>query len=97
MCHQQEGLSSPKTSVLAARLGEFGIAHGQQVLVIVEELTQALLLSSRNIPGVMLTTADRLILREILRADTIIVESKALDYLQVIVPTISHAGFAVMW
>lgn len=97
MCDQQEGLSSPKTSVLAARLGGLGIARGQQVLVIVEELTRALLLSSRNIPGVMLTTADRLVLREILRADTIIIEPKALNYLQVIVHTMSHAGFAVLW
>ena len=79
----QGGISQPKTSMLAAFLGTKGIAKGQKVLLIVEELTQNLALASRNLPGAMLTTADRLVVSEILRADKIIIEAGALAYIQV--------------
>ena len=56
---------------------------GQQVLLIVEELTQALKLSSRNMPAVVLTTPDRLLLSEILKADRVVIDAGALKYIQV--------------
>ena len=84
MCHLQDGVSHPKTSALSAILADWGIAEGQRVLLVVENMTQNLLLSSRNLSGVVLTTADRLLLSEILKADRIIIEPKALAYIQVI-------------
>lgn len=53
------------------------------MLLIVEELTSNLVLASRNLPGVILTTADRLVLSEILRAGDIVIEAGALAYIQV--------------
>ena len=79
----QEGISLPKTSMLAALLGTWGFGQEQCVLLIVENLTPNLILASRNLPGVILTTADRLVLSEILRADGIVVEAGALAYIQV--------------
>ncbi len=69
--------------MLAALLGGWGIDPEQCVLLIVEELTSNLVLASRNLPGVILTTADRLVLSEILRAEEIIIEAGALAYVQV--------------
>ena len=83
VCDLQEGVSLPKTSMLAALLGSWGIRQEQSVLLIVEELTSNLVLASRNLPGVILTTADRLVLSEILRAEDIVVEAGALAYIQV--------------
>ena len=84
MCHLQDGIAHPKTSALSAMLAKWGIAEGQRVLLIVENVTQNLLLSSRNLSGVVLTTADRLLISEILKADRIVIEPKALAYIQVI-------------
>ncbi|CAL5226072.1 g8886 [Coccomyxa viridis] len=78
----KEDISLPKTSMLAALLGGWGIDPEQCVLLIVEELTSNLVLASRNLPGVILTTADRLVLSEILRAEEIIIEAGALAYVQ---------------
>ena len=83
MCHLQERIPHPKTSMLAALLGSWGIGKEQCVLLIVEELTSSLVLASRNLPGVILTTADRLVISEILRAESIIIEAGALAYIQV--------------
>ena len=70
--------------MLAALLGSWGIPQGQCVLLIVEELTQNLVLASRNLPGIMLTRADRLVLSQILKADRLVIEAEALAYIQVI-------------
>ena len=80
---QQGRLSHPKTAELASALLEWGMVPGQQVLLIVEELTQALKLSSRNMPAVVLTTPDRLLLSEILKADRVVIDAGALKYIQV--------------
>ena len=82
-CCPQEGLSQPRTAELASALLDWGMVHGQQVLLIVENLTQALNLAGRNMPNLMLTTPDRLFLSEILKADKIIIEPVALKYIQV--------------
>ena len=79
----QGGVSQPKTSVLVALLGKWGLDQGQSVLLVVEELTKNLTLASRNLPGVMLTTADRLVVSEILRAEKIVIDATALAYIQV--------------
>lgn len=85
MC-EQEGLATPKTSQLVANLASLGIPQGKKVLLIVDEVSQNLALSCRNIPGVMLTTAGRLVVSEILRADKIVLEPAALKYIQVRFP-----------
>ena len=81
----------PKTAVLAALLGSWGIPQGQCVLLIVEKLTENLVLASRNLPGVMLTTADRLVLSQILRADKLVIEAGALAYIQVTMIQTRHS------
>ncbi|CAK0784026.1 hypothetical protein CVIRNUC_007229 [Coccomyxa viridis] len=78
----RERLSHPRTAELASALFGWGMVRGQQVLLIVEDLTQALHLASRNMPDLMLTTPDRLVLSEILKADKIIIEPGALMYIQ---------------
>ena len=69
--------------MLAALLGSWGVGQEQSVLLIVEDLTSNLVLASRNMPGLVLTTADRLVISEILRAESIVIEAGALAYIQV--------------
>ncbi|EIE20014.1 plastid ribosomal protein L4 large ribosomal subunit [Coccomyxa subellipsoidea C-169] len=75
-------VTDAKTRVMAQALLKWGVTPGSHALLIVNEMTQSLLLSSRNIPTLKLTSADRLIVSDILRADKVIIESSALQYIQ---------------
>lgn len=77
-------MTDAKTRLMAQALQKWGVSPGRYALLIVNEMTDPLHLSCRNIPTLKLTTADRLIVSDILRADSVIVESSALQYIQVI-------------
>ena len=69
---------------MSEALRRWGVPSGSHALLIVNEMTEPLLLSSRNIPTLKVTAADRLIVSDILRADCIVMESSALQYIQVL-------------
>lgn len=79
----QGSITQPKTRVIAEALQRWNVVPGSHALLIVNELTDALALSCRNIDTLKVTTGDRLIVTDILRADSIIIESQAFKYIQV--------------
>lgn len=81
----QGSVEAPKTRVMAEALRKWGVSQNDHALLIVNEMTEPVLLSSRNIPTLKVTTANRLIVADILRADFIIMEVSALRYIQVII------------
>jgi ribosomal protein L4 len=74
----------PKTRVIQAALDTWGIPTGSHTLMVVDEITDALRLSSRNIPILQLAEASGLNVYDILRADNIVIEAAALAYIQVL-------------
>ncbi|KAK9902744.1 hypothetical protein WJX75_004581 [Coccomyxa subellipsoidea] len=78
----KEFVTVAKTRLMAQALQKWGVSPGRYALLIVNEMTDPLHMSCRNIPTLKLTTADRLIVSDILRADSVIVESSALQYIQ---------------
>ncbi|CAL8465441.1 g4977 [Coccomyxa elongata] len=75
-------ISDAKTRVMSQALRRWGVPAGSHALLIVNEMTEPVLLSSRNIPTLKTTAADRLIVSDILRADCIVMEASALQYIQ---------------
>ena len=71
-----------KTSLIAAALKKWGVEKCSHTLLIVDEATSALRLSTRNIPTLKLAEASGLNVYDILRADSIIVDAAALTYIQ---------------
>lgn len=69
---------------MSQALRRWGVPAGSHALLIVNEMTEPVLLSSRNIPTLKTTAADRLIVSDILRADCIVMEASALQYIQVL-------------
>ena len=72
-----------KTSLVAAALKNWGVKESSHTLLIVDAATDALRLSTRNIPTLKLAEASGLNVYDILRADSIIIEAAALTYIQV--------------
>ena len=69
--------------MMTAALDRWGVAQGSHTLLIVDEATDALRLSARNVPTLKLAAASGLNVYDILRADNIIIEAAALKYIQV--------------
>ena len=75
-------MTEAKTRAITAALATWGIPAGSHTLLIVDELTDALLLSSRNVPTLKLNASSSLHVYDILRADNIVIETAALKYIQ---------------
>ena len=78
----QEAVTQPRTKLLKQTLEAAGVGKDEHVLIVLNELTEAMLLAARNVRQITLNTADRLNVYDVLRADKIVVEDASLQYIQ---------------
>ena len=78
----QEAVTQPKTKLLKQTLEAAGVGKDEHVLIVLNELTEAILLAARNVQQITLNAADRLNVYDVLRADKIVVEDASLQYIQ---------------
>ncbi len=75
-------LTQPKTKELASALTRWGADLDKKVLVILDEISENIQLSARNMPSVKLLRADSLNIYDILVAHKIVATSEAIAKLQ---------------
>lgn len=75
-------LTQPKTKELASALTRWGADLNKKVLVILDEISENVQLSARNMPSVKLLRADSLNIYDILVAHKIVATSEAIAKLQ---------------
>eukprot|EP00891_Asterochloris_glomerata_P002633 jgi/Astpho2/2633/Aster-06986 len=78
----KEAVTQPKTKLLKQTLEAAGVGKDEHVLIVLNELTEAILLAARNVQQITLNAADRLNVYDVLRADKIVVEDASLQYIQ---------------
>ena len=76
------GLDTPKTKEITAALGRFGIDAGAKVLVILDNASEAVRKSVRNLERVKLIAADQLNVFDLLNANKLVVSEEALAKIQ---------------
>ena len=77
-----QGLDTPKTREITAALGRLGIEAGCKVLVILDNASEAVRLSIRNLEKVKLIAADQLNVFDLLNAGKLVVGEEALAKIQ---------------
>jgi large subunit ribosomal protein L4 len=77
-----EGLDTPRTKEITAALGRLGIAAGAKVLVILDNASEAVRRSVRNLEKVKLIAADQLNVFDLLHANHLVVSEEALAKIQ---------------
>ncbi len=77
-----DGLETPKTREITAALGRFGIEAGSKVLVILDNTSEAVRKSVRNLETVKLIPADQLNVFDLLNANKLVVSEEALVKIQ---------------
>ena len=77
-----QGLDAPKTREITAALGRLGIEAGSKVLVILDNASEAVRLSIRNLEKVKLIAADQLNVFDLLHHSTLLVSEEALAKIQ---------------
>ncbi len=75
-------LEAPKTKEITAALGRFGIEAGVKVLVILDDASEAVRLSVRNLQAVKLIAADQLNVFDLLNARKLVLSEEALAKIQ---------------
>ena len=75
-------LESPKTREITAALGRFGIDANTKVLLILDNASEAVRLSVRNLEKVRLIAADQLNVFDLLHASKLVVSEEALAKIQ---------------
>jgi len=75
-------LKAPKTKEITAALGRFGIEAGVKVLVILDNASEAVRLSVRNLEKVKLIAADQLNVFDLLNAKKLVLSEEALAKIQ---------------
>ncbi|MFN5192969.1 MAG: 50S ribosomal protein L4 [Cyanobacteriota bacterium] len=75
-------LQSPKTREITAALGRLGIAADARVLLVLDQATDAVRLSVRNLEKVKLIAADQLNVFDLLNAGHLVVSEEALAKIQ---------------
>ena len=81
-------MQEAKTRTVVAALESWGLSPTSHTLLVVDEITDALQLSSRNVRTLKLNASSSLSIYDILRADNIVVEAAALAYIQVCIASI---------
>jgi large subunit ribosomal protein L4 len=76
------GLDTPKTKEITAALARFGIEAGAKVLVVLDEASEAVRRSVRNLEKVKLIAADQLNVFDLLHANKLVVSEEALAKIQ---------------
>ena len=77
-----QGLESPKTREITAALQRFGIAADTKVLLILDNASEAVRLSVRNLEKVRLIAADQLNVFDLLHASKLVLNEEALAKIQ---------------
>lgn len=77
-----EQLPQPKTKALASALTRWGVEANQKVALILQETSDNIYLSARNLCYVKILRADSLNVYDLLKADKIVVTSEALAEIQ---------------
>jgi len=77
-----EQFPQPKTKELAQAMSRWGVEPGVKTLIILDEWTENLTLSARNLPNVKLMRADSLNLYDILVAQKIVTTPSAIEKIQ---------------
>jgi large subunit ribosomal protein L4 len=77
-----EGLDTPKTKEINAALERFGIEAGSKVLLILENASEAVKLSVRNLEKVKLIAADQLNVVDLLDANKLVLNEEAITRIQ---------------
>ena len=75
-------LQAPKTKEITAALGRFGLEAGVKVLVILDDASEAVRLSVRNLQAVKLIAADQLNVFDLLNARKLVLSEEALAKIQ---------------
>jgi large subunit ribosomal protein L4 len=75
-------LNTPKTKEIIAALGRFGIQADTKVLLILDNASEAVRLSVRNLEKVRLIAADQLNVFDLLHASKLVVSEEALAKIQ---------------
>jgi large subunit ribosomal protein L4 len=75
-------LDTPKTKEITAALGRFGIEANTKVLLILDNASEAVRLSVRNLKKVRLIAADQLNVFDLLHASKLVVSEEALAKIQ---------------
>jgi len=75
-------LDTPKTKEITAALGRFGIEADTKVLLILDNASEAVRLSVRNLEKVRLIEADQLNVFDLLHASKLVVSEEALAKIQ---------------
>jgi large subunit ribosomal protein L4 len=75
-------LDTPKTKEITAALGRFGIQADTKVLLILDNASEAVRLSVRNLEKVRLIAADQLNVFDLLHASKLVVSEEALVKIQ---------------
>jgi large subunit ribosomal protein L4 len=75
-------LAKPKTKDLVSALSRWGINDDSRVLLIVDEVTEAIYFSARNVPSLNLITPSSLNVYDVLAADYIVTTAEALTRIQ---------------
>jgi large subunit ribosomal protein L4 len=75
-------LDTPKTKEITAALGRFGIEANTKVLLILDNASEAVRLSVRNLEKVRLIAADQLNVFDLLHASKLVVSEEALTKIQ---------------
>jgi len=75
-------LDTPKTKEITAALGRFGIRADTKVLLILDNASEAVRLSVRNLEKVRLIAADQLNVFDLLHASKLVVSEEALAKIQ---------------
>jgi large subunit ribosomal protein L4 len=76
------GLDIPKTKEITAALARFGIEAGAKVLVVLDDASEAVRRSVRNLEKVKLIAADQLNVFDLLHANKLVVSEEALAKIQ---------------
>jgi large subunit ribosomal protein L4 len=76
------GLDAPKTREIVAGLGRLGIQPGAKVLVVLDNPSEVLRKSVRNLEKVKLIAADQLNVFDLLNANSLVVSDEALAKIQ---------------
>ncbi|NBD14888.1 MAG: 50S ribosomal protein L4 [Cyanobacteria bacterium] len=74
-----EQFSQPKTKELAQAMSRWGVEPGVKTLIILDEWTENVTLSARNLPNVRLIRADSLNIYDILVAQKIVTTPSAIE------------------
>lgn len=77
-----EQLAQPKTKELVEALTRWGVQPKQKVLLVLPEISEAIYLSSRNIPYINLCRADSINVYDVLVADVIVATAEAIATIQ---------------